>query len=194
MKTWLTIVVVLFIVIPSMISAQPAKIRRVRKTCGRDLVDRVNKICESRGGHMTHTQVRRVRRGIVDECCTKVCLDHHIYAYCSNNPERSQTETGESETSIELPTGLEEAVRSSDIQNSIQRNVETITDSPIQQVTAESVHLDIDINGNIDSEFVQRLIKRLPPPSNDFQVGTVPPEFRILPKKYLVPSHVRLIH
>lgn len=190
MKTWLS-ALMLIIVIPSIL-ALPARTRHVRRTCGRDLVDRVNRICERRGGHMTYTQVHRVKRGIVDECCMNVCLDHHLYAYCSNDKH-------ESESSIEaIPAYLDEsdsqALSPNDSPNSIPRDMEPVTQSTPEKVTAEPDHRyqNIEMNGNVDSDFVQQLIKTLPYSSNDFQVGTVPPEYRTIPKKYLVPSHVRL--
>lgn len=212
MKT-LLIVLVLFVVIPLMV-AQPVKIRIVRRTCGRDLVDRVNRICEDRGGHMTYTRVRRVRRGIVDECCMNICPDYHLYAYCSNDKQERVTKSSESESSIEtpvVPADLEVSesqapesmalVSSINTQNDITQTVDSITSSPNEKATVQPDHhgyssqnIVMNSNSNIDSDYVQQLIKTLPYSSNDFQVGTVPPEYRIIPKKYLIPSHARLFN
>lgn len=59
----------------------------LRKTCGRDLVARVDRICQSRGGHLPHTDVKANkggRRGIVNECCLQICADYDIHPYCLN--------------------------------------------------------------------------------------------------------------
>lgn len=188
MKT-LLLILVLFIVMPLMM-AKPAKVRIVRKTCGRDLVNRVNQICQNRGGHLTHTRAHRVRRGIVDECCMQICPDSHLWAYCSNDGQDripTDTETSIETSELDAPESLA-LVSSIDSQNAIQRIVESATDSPVETVTSEPDHRyqNIVLNGNVDSDVVERLIKKLPYTSNDFIVGTVPPEFLAIPRKYLV--------
>lgn len=201
LKKWMFIFV-LFIVIQSM-WAQPVKARpgnTIRKSCGRDLVERVDRICQSRGGHMTYTKARRVRRGIVNECCTNKCADHHIYAYCSNGKQDGQS--GDSDSLLETPvlTGDLDVAESRvpalyalDMQNAIQ----PITESTVEKVTLEPdqryhdyANSNVYVNSNVDSEYVNQLIKKLPRNSNDFQVGTVPPEYRI--SRY-IPSRVRII-
>lgn len=192
-KKWLLIIVVLFIVMPS-IWTQPTKIIGggfgAKKSCGRDLVARVERICQSRGGHMTYTRVRRVRRGIVNECCMNKCTDHHIHGYCSKSSD--------SDTSIEAPVPVEVPespipqsqpfVRSINAENTVQPNIEVVT---LSSVTEEPEHHynDIYVTGNVKADFVEQIIRSLPRNSNDFQVGTVPPEYRI--SRY-IPSRVRI--
>lgn len=180
--------------IPSM-WALPAKSHgsHIRKSCGRDLVERVDRICRSRGGHMTYTRAHRFRRGIVDECCMNKCADHHIHAYCSNNKSNTELKSEPlPETSAALTMDLEMANRfEMDSENAIP--VESaVTSAPIEKFTLSPNHRyhDIIVKNNVDSEVVNRLIKTLPYNSNAFQVGTVPPEYMI--SRY-IPSRVRIV-
>lgn len=179
------------LIIPSALS-QPVNVRR---SCGTDLVERVERICQSRGGHMTYTQGRRFRRGIVSECCKYQCADHHLYAYCSNGKQDS-----ESPDSAIIPADLDVAetripatyARTFGHQQSARLETEHRTPSPVEKVTVEPDHRyhDIIVNNNVDSEYVNRILKTLPHNSNDFQVGTVPPEY--LNERY-IPSRARIV-
>lgn len=184
-KKLLLSIVVLLIVMPSIWGLPTKAIEGgfgARKSCGRDLVARVERICQNRGGHMTYTKARRVRRGIVDECCMNKCTDHSIYGYCSKSRD--------SGTSIEAPMPFELHERQPFVRP-VQPNVEDITNSPVTVTEEPEYHYnDIYVTGNVKSDFVEQIIRSLPRPSNDFpEVGTVPPEYRI--SRY-IPSRVRI--
>ncbi|XP_031625439.1 uncharacterized protein LOC116342088 [Contarinia nasturtii] len=209
MKKWL-LVIVLFSVITSL-WAQPVKVKDgisgfgLRKTCGRDLVARVDRICQSRGGHMTYTDTsrrsRRIRRGIVAECCTNKCADHHLYAYCSN--DKYNTKSSESIESPAWPNDILE-VADSQVKPILQEvnsgmNAEMITESlPLSdgEVTSENPRYhDVLVNGNVDTKLVDRIIKTLPRNFNEYQVGTVPPEYQLpvsVKMSRYIPSRVRI--
>lgn len=196
-KKWFIVLVLLFIVIPSM-WAQPVTINSssggfgMRKSCGRELVARVDRICQSRGGHMTYTRARRVRRGIVNECCMNKCADHHIYAYCSNDKQDRKSSDSSIETPILPPSDLEVAESQHFIRSiSFQPNVDIVTDAPVGRVTSEDPRYhDVLLNGNVDTKTVDRIMKSLPRNLNDYQIGTVPPEY--LMSRY-IPSRARII-
>lgn len=193
---------VLFIVIPSICWAQPTRLNggslpTLRKSCGHELVARVDRICQSRGGHMTYTRAQRIRRGIVTECCTNKCADHHLIAYCTDNKVHSKSI--ETDTSIEVPalplsdSDLDVAeVRSP---KQFVQNEESVTVSPIDKITSSEnpLYPNVLFNGHVDStvlEKVDRIIKYLPRNSNDYQIGTVPPEYLI---SNYIPSRARII-
>lgn len=195
------IMFVLSMVMPSL-WALPTKpfSSHMRKSCGRDLVERVDRICRSRGGHMTYTRAHRARRGIVDECCMNKCADHHIYAYCSNNKPKTDPKSEMLEIPVSLTMDLEvaesrvPAVLTSqlvmDSENVIP--LEPVTNGPpVEKYTFSpaSRYHDIIVKNNVDSEVVNRIIKTLPHNSNEFQVGTVPPE---LMSRY-IPSRARIV-
>lgn len=135
-----------------------------RKSCGRALVERVQEICQNRGGHMTYTSARaqrHVRRSIVNECCANKCADYQLYAYCSNDAEVSSSEkASESE-----PQGTQ----LNDSQNMLE------------ETTAMAVELTTELN-------MLNFERKTKNPH--FQFGTVPPEYRISP---FVPSQSRLL-
>lgn len=199
MNKWWIILVLLFIVIPSM-WAQPVKVNSgsgngfgMRKSCGRELVARVDRICQSRGGHMTYTRARRVRRGIVNECCMNKCADHHIYAYCSN--DKQDRKSSDSDSSLEtpiVPSDLDVAESQQFIRSiSFQPYTETSTDTPADKATSEDPRYhDVLLNGNVDTKTVDRIMKTLPRNSNDYQIGTVPPEY--LTYTRYIPSRARI--
>lgn len=183
------LIVVLFIVMPSL-WAQPMKkipIGGPRKSCGRDLVARVDRICQSRGGHMTYTgRARRVKRGIVEECCANKCSDHHIYAYCSKSSD--------ADSSIESPIPIEVMEpKFHEVRSVPEIQPEIATEAPVERVTPDTPqhyrYNDIYVKDNVNADFVEQIIKSLPHHSNDFQVGTVPPEFR---SSRYIPSRVRI--
>lgn len=192
------IMFVLSVVMPS-VWALPTKhfAPQVRKSCGRDLVERVDRICRSRGGHMTYTRAHRIRRGIVDECCMNKCADHHIYAYCSNNKPNAEPKSETLEIPVSLTMDLEvaesrvPAVLTSrlvmDDENTIP--LDPVTNAPpVERITLSPDYRyhNIIVRNNVDSEVVNRIIKTLPHNSNEFQVGTVPPELmsRYIPRYY----------
>lgn len=188
-KKMFLFILVLVIVMPSL-WAQPMKkipIGGPRKSCGRDLVARVDRICQSRGGHMTYTRARRVRRGIVEECCANKCSDHHIYAYCSKSSD--------SDTSMERPIPIEVIEPKFHEVRSVPVIMPDIpTEAPVEKVTPDTPlshyrYNDIYVKDNVNADFVEQIIKSLPSHSNDFQVGTVPPEFR---SSRYIPSRVRI--
>lgn len=175
----------------------------VKKSCGRDLVERVDRICRSRGGHMTYTRAysgahgHRIRRGIVDECCMKKCADHHIYAYCSNNKPNNEPKTEPLlQTFVQTIDFDVDDSRVPAASRLVMDNDNAIpvefgsTSAPVEKFTLspDQRYHDIYVKNNVDSEFVNRLIKTLPYSSNDFQVGTVPPEYMI--SRY-IPSRAR---
>lgn len=195
------IMFVLSMVMPSL-WALPTKpfALQMRKSCGRDLVERVDRICRSRGGHMTYTRAHRFRRGIVDECCMKRCADHHIFAYCSNNKPSIEPKSDMLEIPASLTMDLEvaesrvPAVFTSqlvmDSENVIP--LEPVTNGPpVERYTfsPDYGYHDIIVKDNVDSEKVNRIIKTLPHNSNVFQVGTVPPD---LMSRY-IPSRARIV-
>lgn len=192
---------VLFVVIPSMWTLPTKPFATLaRKSCGRDLVERVDRICRSRGGHMTYTRAHRIRRGIVDECCMNKCADHHIFAYCSNNKPSSEPR---SEPLLEIPVALTMDLEVAEsrvpaVSRLVMENENAIplesgvTSAPVEKFTLSPDHRyhEIIVKNNVDSEYVNRLIKTLPYSSNDFQVGTVPPEYMI--SRY-IPSRARTV-
>lgn len=175
----------------------------MRKSCGRDLVHRVDRICRSRGGHMTYTRAHRFRRGIVDECCMKKCADHHIFAYCSNNKPSIEPKSDMLEIPASLTMDLEvaesrvPAVMMSQLvmDNDNVIPLEPVTNAPpVERYTfsPDSGYHDsghIIVKDNVEPERVNRIIKTLPHSSNAFQVGTVPPD---LMSRY-IPSRARIV-
>lgn len=141
---------------------------------------------------MTYTRARRIRRGIVDECCMNKCADQDIHPYCSNT--RSERES-ESEVLLEnypdLMMDLEVAESRAPVKSVIPSGVETVTSIPVERFTLgpDFQYRDIYVKSTVDSDFVNRLIKTLPHNSNDFQVGTVPPEYI----SGYIPSRARIV-
>jgi Insulin/IGF/Relaxin family len=75
--------------IPS-IFALPYRHQRLRKSCGKELNNRIFYICSKYGGFATlddslSTSHRRQKRGIVDECCKRACIDWDLRQYCNQN-------------------------------------------------------------------------------------------------------------
>lgn len=54
----------------------------LRRSCGHSLVERVNQLCKSRGGHNYMDIEYRRKRSIISECCQKVCYDSQVHKYC----------------------------------------------------------------------------------------------------------------
>lgn len=186
MKKWL-LIIVLFTVIPSY-WAQPVK-DVLKRSCGSELALRVHRVCQNRGGHNTHFTARRFRRGIVNECCSNKCRDRDLYAYCSNGKSN-----GESSESVEVPAWPNDEnilnVAESRVSDVVNSRLQVITESTISKVTSESPRYhDVLVNGNVDTKRVDDIIKTLPRNSNDYQVGTVPPEY--LMNRY-IPSRARI--
>lgn len=75
--------------------------RAVRRSCGKYLADRIYDICKARGGYSqlnlaptTRTPEfnhRRVKRGVVEECCRQSCTDSALIQYCANNVESAES-------------------------------------------------------------------------------------------------------
>lgn len=84
-----------------------AHARAVRRSCGKYLADRIYDICKARGGYMAHgggyvatsttttttrapeLSHRRVRRGVVEECCRQSCTDATLIQYCMESAVES---------------------------------------------------------------------------------------------------------
>lgn len=187
------------------IQSKPLKIGgfSIRKSCGRDLVERVENICQSRGGLLTYTKARRMKRGIVDECCSKKCADHHIYAYCSNNkPEFKSSESHSMSSSMETPIQLTDLEMSESKMPEAQALIRTMdSDNAIESIDATSTvtpklsishrYSNILVNRKIDSITLDRFLSTLQHNTNDFEVGTIPPEYQLPP---IIPSRTRIIH
>lgn len=54
----------------------------LRRSCGHSLVERVNQLCKSRGGHNYMDIQYRRKRSIISECCRNVCYDSQVHKYC----------------------------------------------------------------------------------------------------------------
>lgn len=67
---------------------------------------------------------------------------------------------------------------------------ETATNAAEKVTTEDPRYHDVFLNGNVDTKTVDKIMKTLSRNSNDYQVGTVPPEF--LMTRY-IPSRARLI-
>lgn len=73
--------------------------RAVRRSCGKYLADRIYDICKARGGYsqlsVTPTtrapefSHRRVKRGVVEECCRQSCTDLQLQIYCMESAVES---------------------------------------------------------------------------------------------------------
>lgn len=179
---------------------QPLKIRDFyeRKSCGHELVERVGRICNSRGGLKSYPVHERVRRGIVNECCANKCADHHIYAYCSNgnkrdmHPADSHVQLAPAEYSeYELrpePLALMRTLEFVD--EASETTTAKTTTTTTTASTSSAIHLQV--NRRIDSFTLNRILENLDRQHhNDFQVGTVPPEYRIMP---MIPSRSRIMY
>lgn len=196
--------------------AQPinTKNQTYRKSCGRALVERLDRICLIRGGYLSHLDRfphKRVRRGIVHECCLNKCADTHMYAYCSNTkPKSSESEKNTSvevpvqprvdTTNVQLPKA-EALIRTVDTKNVIeqtntpQQTVETTTATTTTEKAVEITfqdhrYHDIFVNKDIDSNTLNQLLSSLPYNSNPPEYQTVPPEYQISP---MIPSRSRLM-
>lgn len=167
-----------------------------RKSCGRDLVQRVDRICSNRGGHLSMTSSPiRVRRGIVNECCMNKCPDHHLYLYCVNSKPETEPDDEEAIEDESNPSSLPDAQALVN-QEAYETNVEASTmpfeyDVPAPDFASkkadkndakfpEAIHRIMEI--------VERQEKR---PRQQFQFGTVPPEYQIMP---IIPSRSRLVY
>lgn len=181
---------------------QPVRVKEFheRKSCGHELVERVGRICTSRGGLKSYPVHGRVRRGIVNECCANKCADHHIYAYCSNGDKR-ETQPAESLVQVASAEYSEYEMRPEPL--ALMRTLEyadeaaEATDVKIETTTASTPTSRLPTtrfyssgNGHIDSLTLNRILENLDRQQhNDFQVGTVPPEYRIMP---VIPSRSRI--
>lgn len=178
---------------------QPLKLRDFyeRKSCGHELVERVGRICNSRGGLKSYPVHGRVRRGIVNECCASKCADHHIYAYCSNGNKREMqpadsyaqlapVEYSEYELRPE-PLALMRTLEFVDeaSETTIAKSTTTSTTAPTPLETHPQVHQ------RMNSFTLNRILENLDRQHHDFQVGTVPPEYRIMP---MLPSRSRIMY
>lgn len=203
-KYWLAVIMLMTII--TTMQAKPLKIKGfTRKSCGRDLVERVEHICQSRGGHMTYTKARRIRRGIVNECCANECTDHHIYAYCSNSKsdvKSTESNSMSSETPYQLNVDLEAfesripepqaLTRTMDNENSIEQTTQHITTTTTStEIPTTDHHYDVEVNKHFDSITLNRLLSSLPYNPNEFEVGTLPPEYRLAP---FIPSRTRIMY
>lgn len=189
---------------------QPLKMREMheRKSCGHELVERVGRICNSRGGLKSYPVHGRVRRGIVNECCANKCADHHIYAYCSNGNKR-ETQPAESHVQVVAAEYSDYEIRPEPLalmrthefveertEPTASRNVEstTVTTTTTSSTTMPAIPMEFQPHGthSIDSLTLNKILENLDRQHhNDFQVGTVPPEYRIMP---MIPSRSRIMY
>lgn len=94
--------------------AKPFELTQIirRKSCGKDLRQRVSEICQSRGGFSSYTLARRhrMRRGIVHECCENECSNKDLTRYCSNIVHESESNessrTSDSNEQSSLPPSI----------------------------------------------------------------------------------------
>lgn len=71
-----------------------------RKSCGRELNNRIQRICGSNYNGMEHT---RVKRGIVNECCQNICLDSFVELFCRfQRAQHSNRITATNKSSVNL--------------------------------------------------------------------------------------------
>lgn len=184
---------------------QPLKVRDYyeRRSCGHELVERVGRICNTRGGLKSYPVHGRVRRGIVNECCERKCADHHIYSYCSNGDRvvvpspwdswrNKPAEFSDYEMKPE-PLALIRTMTYVDETNE-PHSIETSTISTTSSTTTTPSTTTTSSHGNhrIDSFTLNRILENLDRQEhNDFQVGTVPPEYRIMP---MLPSRSRIMY
>lgn len=70
--------------------SQQQDILIIRKTCGNELNQRVSQICIDFGGinGLEMDNNRRVKRGIVEDCCHNRCHDIFIRRYYCKNSNR----------------------------------------------------------------------------------------------------------
>lgn len=166
-----------------------------RRSCGGKLAERVNEICQERGGHKTYTNIDiiphiRVRRNIANECCVNKCLDEYIaQSYCNNLKPISGSRKISSETvttTIIPPTSLRSITTPS--------TTIVIEDEPLD-VTESTNYMTEIIPTKIDEskarkDFIvqSRNIKVDKSGSRVWTMGTVPPEFF---KRPMLPSRSR---
>lgn len=183
-----------------------------RRTCGPTLANRINRVCELRGGHNTRTSAditlhSRVRRGITDECCHNICTDDHIISYCiiSTIDETIVKKKSSSSSVISISSVLSPIV-------SPTIKASTSTVSSINGVNEKNSYSLVGTNlfwrnqyttsapdwlrsedlvkskfENVDSITSLTLNKLL----SSGSVGTVPPEFKV---KVLLPPVTRIIY
>lgn len=182
-----------------------------RRSCGRDLWQRVNELCQTRGGSYGYTlpRRRRVRRGIVNECCESECSDYHLISYCSSRHEtvaneselpadaavKSTRDTDSNKAKI-APGALVMLSHTLDDENSIesQETPAPATTTTTVRSTTESIPINLmdgftvdPPNARLDSRTwykIYMMLKESRP--KDFEVGTVPPEYKSQP---FLPSH-----
>lgn len=182
-----------------------------RKSCGRELWQRVNEVCQSRGGSYGYTfPRRRVRRGIVNECCERECSDQDVIGYCSNThvsePRDADDSSAPNERSRqsrdeydENPRKISRLSHAVDKGNSIESNenvaVEATTPATTTSTTAGSIPNEWMNRFTVypsDKQPDQQIWYKIylmvkDRRQKDFEVGTVPPEYKsqpFLPSQY----------
>lgn len=183
-----------------------------RRSCGRELWQRVNELCQTRGGAYGYTlpRRRRARRGIVNECCERECSDYHLINYCSS---RHESVPNESEQPIDVigkstlntdtnmvklaPGALVILSHTVENDNSIEskESPRIPTTTTTMKPTTESIPINLmdgftvdPPNARLDSRTwykIYMMLKESRP--KDFEVGTVPPEYKsqpFLPSRY----------
>lgn len=187
-----------------------------RKSCGRELWQRVNEICQSRGGAYGYTfrRQRRVRRGIVNECCERECSDQDVITYCSNTnvsePSESNKSTAANERSRQSRDEVDQNQRRisrplTKLLHAVDKgnSIESIENVAVEATTIPAA--TTTTTGSIPNEWMNRFT--VYPPNKqpdhqiwykiylmvkdmrqkDFEVGTVPPEYKsqpFLPSQY----------
>lgn len=90
----LTYIVVFLLIL---LTFKSVEARAVRKSCGKYLADRISDLCKARGGYSQLTSGdseqrshRRVKRGVVEECCRQSCTDTILMQYCMEQVEQPE--------------------------------------------------------------------------------------------------------
>lgn len=170
---------------------QPLKIMDFyeRKSCGHELVERVGRICNSRGGLKSYPVHGRVRRGIVNECCANKCADHHLYSYCSNG-NKHEVQPMQVPLQSTVDNYSEYEVRPEPL--ALIRTLEFVEEATEASAVKVVETTTERANRHIDSLTLNKILENLDRQHhNDFQVGTVPPEYRIMP---VIPSRSRIMY
>lgn len=190
-------VIIVFIVTTSLVFASPLRDEAgdqlnpfERRSCGGRLAERVNQICQERGGHKTYTNVvplehvthLRRRRNIANECCVNKCLDEYIaQTYCNNvNKIAGNRKT----TILTTPSVIMPLTKTTPSPTNF------IEDAPLD-VTESSIykHKIIQSRATDTKKFkteIKMLFTSTPTPApgyttetkhSPYTLGTVPPEF-----------------
>lgn len=134
----------------------------LRRSCGHSLVERVNQLCKSRGGHNYMDIQYRRKRSIISECCHNVCYDSQVHKYCLHQ-DPSDDGPVDYQQQDEIMIAVPWYQRSSDI---------TILDLIKYQRT--KLHGSTSTTSTARPTTVRKPVARP-------EVGTIPPEYYSVP-------------